>query len=111
MQQTLPELIDVSPDGTVTCRQRIIGTFSQKLNLSSFPFDHAAFQIHFVMIGLHPAELALVSMTQLVSKGDVSGVGISPNLTFRRDSRRLAGSSAACPVACARATRRASWSR
>ena len=36
---TLPEIVEVDPDGKATYKQRIIGSFSQPLYLKKFPFD------------------------------------------------------------------------
>jgi hypothetical protein len=40
--QTLPEVVEVSPDGEVVYRQHVWGPFSQPLDVEDFPFDEQA---------------------------------------------------------------------
>jgi hypothetical protein len=58
---TLPEIVEISPDGEVLYRQRVWGTFSQPLQLRTFPFDTQVFTIQLASVGYTPEELALVS--------------------------------------------------
>ena len=37
--QTMPQAVDISPDGEVTYRQRMAGTFSQPMHVGDFPLD------------------------------------------------------------------------
>jgi len=57
---TLPEVVDVSPDGLVSYRQRVIGNFTQKLDLTDFPLDRQRFEIQIVAVGYSPSEVAFV---------------------------------------------------
>ena len=41
--KTFPDKVEVSPDGTVTYRQRFWGTLSYPMNLEDFPTDHHVF--------------------------------------------------------------------
>ena len=43
--ESLPKVVDVTPDGTVTYRQRYVGSLSQPLMLSKFPMDEHRFTI------------------------------------------------------------------
>lgn len=81
--RTLPEVVEVAGDGTVIYRQRLIGTFSQSLDLRAFPFDHATFRIHFVIVGLGPAEVQFVPYEALVAAGMPSGFGIAKDLSLQ----------------------------
>lgn len=48
--KTLREQLIVSPTGEVTYRQRVWGTFSQKLHLTEFPFDDHRFEALLVAV-------------------------------------------------------------
>ncbi|MHC4150012.1 MAG: hypothetical protein ACYSR5_11065, partial [Planctomycetota bacterium] len=48
VQKSLPEVVEIESDGTVTYRQRYIGPLSQPLKLSEFPFDQHQFTIQFI---------------------------------------------------------------
>ena len=48
---SLPEVVEVTPDGTVNYRQRYVGPLSQPLRLSQFPFDRHDFVVQFVAAG------------------------------------------------------------
>ncbi|HEG44098.1 MAG TPA: hypothetical protein ENH94_08625 [Phycisphaerales bacterium] len=56
-QKSLPEVVKVSADGTVTYIQRYTGPLSQPLKLSKFPFDQHDFTIQFVSPGATPQEV------------------------------------------------------
>jgi hypothetical protein len=51
VRTSLPESARVAPDGTVTYGQRYVGTLSQPLHLSEFPFDRHEFSIQFTAGG------------------------------------------------------------
>ncbi|NQT33299.1 MAG: hypothetical protein HQ594_06485 [Candidatus Omnitrophica bacterium] len=57
---TFPEMVEISPDGTVTYRQRVWGHFSQPLNLRDFPFDEQTFNVNFIATGYSPDEVKLI---------------------------------------------------
>ncbi len=52
MRTSLPEIVKVDPDGTVTYRQQYIGPLSQRLRLRDFPLDTQTFEIKFAIVGL-----------------------------------------------------------
>jgi len=83
LQTSFPEVAEVSADGLVTYRQRLIGTFSQKLDLRKFPFDSASFRIHLVAVGQAPEALQFVAHEAKVAGGAPSGAGIDPHLTLQ----------------------------
>jgi hypothetical protein len=49
--ESMPKVADVTPDGTVTYRQRYVGPLSQPLVLSDFPMDEHRFTIQLVASG------------------------------------------------------------
>jgi hypothetical protein len=57
---SLPEVLEVEPDGTVNYRQRYVGPLSQPLRLSQFPFDRHDFRIQFVATGFDSDELKFI---------------------------------------------------
>ena len=74
--KTFPEEVDVSPDGTVTYRQRYYGTYSSPLDLHDFPLDHHPFRLQIVIPGYSPEEIEFVP----ISEG--FGEGRSPEMTI-----------------------------
>ena len=83
VQSSFPEIADVAGDGTVTYRQRLVGIFTQRLDLRAFPFDHATFHLDFVMIGQRPAEMEFLPNAALVAQGFPTGAGIARDLTLQ----------------------------
>lgn len=66
--QTLPLSVEVKPDGKVVFRQRFWGSFSQQLELKSFPFDSQHLEIILIdtsmgnrLIRLIPSEDSTIS--------------------------------------------------
>lgn len=55
--QSLPEVVQIHPDGTVIYHQRYIGTLSQRLLLADFPRDKHNFSVQFVAAGYSASEL------------------------------------------------------
>jgi len=45
MKTIAPEVAEVTPDGTVTYRERHVGTITTQMNLADFPFDEHVIQI------------------------------------------------------------------
>jgi hypothetical protein len=74
--KTFPEEVDVSPDGTVTYRQRYYGTFASPLDLHDFPLDHHPFRLQVVIPGYSPEEIEFVPISE--DFGD----GRSPEMTI-----------------------------
>jgi len=83
LERSLPEVADVTPDGTATYRQRFIGSFTQPLNLHAFPFDRAAFAVQFVVPGYRPEDLEFLPIDQAAALGWLEGVGIESELTIQ----------------------------
>ena len=64
---TLPEEAEVSPDGTVIQRARVWGSFSQPLDLRSFPFDTQRLRVTVAPAGYGSADVKLLA-------GSMSGI-------------------------------------
>jgi hypothetical protein len=76
---SLPEVVEIEPDGTVNYRQRYVGPLSQPLRLSDFPFDRHDFKIQFVAAGFDSDELKLIPGES--DDYDFVGGAISENLS------------------------------
>jgi hypothetical protein len=59
--QTLPEVVEVSPDGEVLYRQRVWGPFSQPLDVEKFPFDEQTFDLLLGPAGFEFDEVRLIA--------------------------------------------------
>jgi hypothetical protein len=73
---TLPDTVEVTPDGTVTYRQRILGQFSQKLHLSDFPLDRQMLAIQIVAVGYAEDEIFFTAHPEIPS-GVVPDISVS----------------------------------
>lgn len=60
-RSTLPNDVEIAPDGTVTQRIRLVGAFSEVLHLEDFPFDSQAFSIRLVATGYTAETVRLVA--------------------------------------------------
>ena len=69
-----PQIVEVSPDGEVTYRQRSWATFSQPLDLQDFPFDRQVFTIQLASAG------HTIDEVELLTDPDSAG-GIGQNLS------------------------------
>jgi len=58
--KSLPEIVQVDPDGMVTYHQRYTGKLSQPLNLYNFPMDKHLFNIQFVAAGYEVDEIGFL---------------------------------------------------
>ena len=83
VRHSLPETIDVAPDGSAVYRQRVLGSFSQALNLYRFPFDHARFRVHLVLPGHRPAEIQFGPDESAVAAGMPMAVGRAEEVTLQ----------------------------
>lgn len=64
VSKSLPDVVDVHPDGKVLYHQRYTGKLSQILDLSAFPIDTHFFTIHFVSAGYTADEVEFVADTR-----------------------------------------------
>jgi hypothetical protein len=83
VQRSLPEVVDVAPDGTVIYRQRLIGSFAQSLNLRAFPFDHDTFRVQIVTLGHRPEDVELAPDPRALAAGMPEGVGLAAKMTIQ----------------------------
>ncbi|HWB05274.1 MAG TPA: hypothetical protein VG796_19735 [Verrucomicrobiales bacterium] len=81
-EHSLPEKITVTPDGNAIYHQRLVGTFSQALDLSRFPFDQGTFRIHLIVTGHRPADIQFVPEETAIAAGIPEGMGIAPQLSL-----------------------------
>lgn len=58
--KSFPDIVEVSPSGEVSLRQRIWGSFSQPLDLREYPFDQQSLNIMIVSAGYQDDEVILV---------------------------------------------------
>ena len=58
---TLPAEVEISPDGTVTQRMRVVGAFSEVLRFEDFPFDTQTFSVRLVATGFGADSVRLVA--------------------------------------------------
>jgi hypothetical protein len=72
VSRSLPETVQVHPDGTVYYRQRYTGKLSQPLKLDKFPMDKHWFTVQFISAAYRSEELEFVPGA---SKNDPSIVG------------------------------------
>jgi hypothetical protein len=73
VQKSLPEVVEIEPDGSVTYRQRYTGPLSQPLKLSQFPFDQHDFTIQFIAPGFFPKELQFVAAPSISAPQIIGG--------------------------------------
>jgi len=81
VRKSMPEVVEVQPNGMVTYRQRYVGPLSQPLNLSEFPFDQHRFTIQFVAAGYSPQDIRFIPGS---AREDIpqTGGGIYHNLSL-----------------------------
>jgi hypothetical protein len=82
VQRTMPEVIEVEPDGSVISRQRYLGQFSQALRVDDFPFDRHTFRLHIVSTGFSPDEVAFVADPRWVEAGLPGAAGIADDMAI-----------------------------
>src|SRR5260370_5279106 len=64
-----PDSIEVTTDGTVIYRQRLVGSFTQALVLKSFPFDKQVFRVQLASVKYSPSEVTLVPDERWIAAG------------------------------------------
>ena len=67
---TLPETLEISPEGRVTYRQRHRGTFTAQFDLREFPDDEQTLNIQFVTTGLREGDVEFVNATKLIGRSE-----------------------------------------
>ena len=74
ISKSLPDVVEVHPNGTVLYHQRYTGKLSQILDLSAFPFDTHFFTIHFVSTGYTAEQVEFVPDSQKMNIGIGGGM-------------------------------------
>jgi len=64
---TLPEVVEVYPDGLVIYRQRVWGQFSMPFDLRDFPFDTQDFVVQLVSIGQQERKMEIAQSKEVPS--------------------------------------------
>jgi hypothetical protein len=82
VRKTMPEIAEVSSDGTVTYRQRYVGPFSQPLRLQDFPFDRHVFRFHLVATGYRSAKVQFIPDATYISAGMKYAAGIAKEISL-----------------------------
>ena len=65
--KSFPDIVEVDSDGTVVYKQRVVGGFSQPLDLHDFPFDEQKFAFQLLSIDYTPSEVDLVENSTGIS--------------------------------------------
>jgi hypothetical protein len=81
VRPTMPQVVEVAPDGTVVYRQRYVGPLSQPLRLSDFPLDEHRFAIQFAAAGYRVHELEFVPDVG-GTEGQLIGGGMADQLSL-----------------------------
>jgi soluble cytochrome b562 len=81
LSRSLPEVVQVKPNGTVIYRQRYTGKLSQPLDLSEFPLDKHVFTIQFASAAYFADELEFVPDPSPVDPKVIGGA-IASNLSL-----------------------------
>jgi len=72
ISKSLPDIVQVDPDGTVTSHQRYTGKLSQPLRLSEFPMDKHSLMVQFIAAGYDSRELEMLP-DESINKAFVGG--------------------------------------
>ena len=73
VRRSMPDIVSVKPNGMVTYYQGFVGTFSQPMRLSEFPFDEHWFRLQFVSVGNEPYEVKFEPDLFRTDKGRAGG--------------------------------------
>lgn len=96
---TLPRSVEVFPDGEVVQRQRYWGSFSQPLNLQTFPFDSQSLKITIANVGFGGDVVNLISspdsgISKELTMPDWNVTGwdfVTADFSFEDQSSNIAG--------------------
>ena len=83
LRNTLPETVDVAPDGGVLYRQRVVGSFNEAMNLRRFPFDRERFTANLVLLGASPKDVELAPDALSISSGLNGAIGKGQQITMQ----------------------------
>ena len=65
LDELLPFVVTVEPDGQVTYEQRLIGSLSARMDLREFPYDRQTLSVSIVSLGYTPEEVELWTASEL----------------------------------------------
>jgi hypothetical protein len=82
VERRLADSAEVEADGTVTYRQRYVGSFTEPLHLRSFPFDKQTFHVRLAALRYGPGEVNFVPNQKWIDAGLRQAGGIAPGLTL-----------------------------
>lgn len=83
LENSLPEIAVVTGDGSAVYRQRILGSFTQAMDLRRFPFDSETFRINLIIPGYRSEDVDIVPDPDSAKVGMVKAVGRSKDLTLQ----------------------------
>lgn len=66
MIKTMPEVVEVSPEGIAFYRQRLWGHLAQRLNLRDFPFDTQTFHVNITTASFQPDQVEMIPIEQKI---------------------------------------------
>ena len=81
VRKSLPDVVRIESDGTITYSQRYLGPLSQRLNLSRFPFDKHTFGINFISTRYTPDQVKFIPSPSIQDPSIIGG-GISKELSL-----------------------------
>lgn len=70
VKKLLPRVVEVSPQGEVLYRQRLVGDFTSRFDLRDFPMDSQILSVHVVAQGYTPEQVAFVSDASFTGRAD-----------------------------------------
>jgi hypothetical protein len=82
VNRRLADSVEVEADGTVTYRQRYVGSFTQPLLLRSFPFDKQTFHVTLVALRYGPNEVNFGPNQKWIDAGLKQAGGIAPAIAL-----------------------------
>lgn len=71
---TLPEALEITPEGIVTYKQRLRGNFTAQFDLKEFPDDEQTLYIHFVTSGLRMGDITFKNTTKLLGRSELLSI-------------------------------------
>ena len=75
--KTFDDYVDVTPDGTVTYRQRYTGEFSARLDFHDFPIDQHRVMVQLAVPGYGPDEIDFVPAVEAEGAGRATEMTVS----------------------------------
>lgn len=70
VEEHLPQVVEVSPEGQVLYKQRLIGDFTSRFDLRRFPMDHQTLTVQIVAQGFTPQQVLFVPDSDFTGRVD-----------------------------------------